>query len=327
MSTIYIATPSVFRNHLARLHEARAAIRGDISQAEQALEQKVLDANLAVAAAQEVVDELREELRRARDDPYEDNSDLIQSMEDELEHALDRVASLEEQLARRQSAAERAELELDLLLDRYIHDHFRAITTIEAQERHTRAFTAVQSSAGAVGSAHPTALQAVNRPSYGSPSESGVGGGLGAASAAPVAKPLPPLPGGLKWVPLADLDMQGIPPDLAFNHAGRGDMVQMMETFMTLLVPMLEADSGLTRDGLVAMDIIMGLGTNGLVSPRSLAFAWDCMIGGTDLIALSAPSAASNNRYGWSSGRHRSTLAQSLGWTHVPARILGATLP
>lgn len=314
MSTIHIASPAVFPRHLASLHDARTAIQNDIGQAQQALTRRVQSAQLAVDAASELVDDLR----RAYDEPYEDNYGQTSSLQDDLEQAQVRLAAAQDRLDRTESAAEQAKAELARTFDSYIRHHFQAITTIEAQDLNLRAFTAIQLSGGGSESALPSFAS----------SQTGQRSNPPAPPLTPPAqtlqKRLPLLPRGLAWVALTDLDMHSIPADMTFNHAPRADMTQMMETFMTGLVPMLQADPNLTRDGLAAMDTIMGIGVNGLVSPRSLAFAWDCMIGGNDLIALSR---GSNGRYGWSSGRHRSLVAQSLGWTHVPARILGTTAP
>ena len=313
MSRIQIASLNVLPRHLTSLNDAQAALHSDIGQAQQVLTQWVQNARLAVDAASEDVDDLRDELRRAREDGDEENYSNIAALQDDLERAKDRLAAKQDQLDRTQSATEQAKADLSHLLDGYIRQHFQAITTIENQQRNVLSLTSIP---------HPDDVSA-SAATGSSPAQSPQNT---RAKAAPdtAQKSLPPLPNGLTWVALSDLDMPSIPGDMAFNHAPRADMAQMMNTFMTGLVPMLQADPNLTRDGLAAMDTIMGIGANGLVSPRSLAFAWECMIGGNDLIALSR---GTNGRFGWSSGRHRSLIAQSLGWTHVPARILGGIRP
>lgn len=313
MSRIQIASLNVLPRHLTSLNDARVALDNDIGQAQQVLAQRVQSARLAVDAASEDFDDLRAELRRAREDGDEENYSNIADLEDDLECAKDRLSARRDQLDRTQSAAEQAKADLSHLRDGYIRQHFQAIATIETQQRNVLSMTSIQHPDDVSAGAMPTSSPA--QPPQNTPVK---------AATNRAQKPLPPLPNGLYWIAISDLDMPSIPSDMAFNHAPRADMAQMMDTFMTGLVPMLQADPSLNRDGLVAMDTIMGIGGNGLVSPRSLAFAWDCMIGGSDLIAVSR---GSNGRFGWSSGRHRSLIAQTLGWTHVPARVLGGTRP
>lgn len=128
----------------------------------------------------------------------------------------------------------------------------------------------------------------------------------------------PPLPGGMKWIALADLDWSSVPPNLQFKKAAADEIETMMARFDREIVPLMSDPGGVSRDQLVQIDLMRGT-----TDPsQSLAFAWDCMIGGGDVIALDAPHPLTGPQYGWTSGRHRALVARNLGWTHIPAKVI-----
>jgi hypothetical protein len=127
-----------------------------------------------------------------------------------------------------------------------------------------------------------------------------------------------PLPGGFEWVQVDLLDWDDIPPGLAFHKASQPAIEAMMHVFQDKLLPLMASNPNIGRDNLHRLDQIGGrLTPDGMGT--SLSFAWDCMFG-TDPIAVSR--GAPGQRLGWTSGRHRAVVAQSLGWTHLPARIV-----
>ncbi|MEL6727060.1 MAG: hypothetical protein AAFP81_16165 [Pseudomonadota bacterium] len=134
---------------------------------------------------------------------------------------------------------------------------------------------------------------------------------------------LPDLPNKLEWVRIDQLDWSSMPKNIPFNHADKTSMTEMMETFSTRLLPIMRARGTIDPDYLVKLDRAAGIAAHEAHgNPRSLAFAWRCLISGNDLIVLDAPNQLTGkSTYDWTSGRHRSLIAKSLGWSHVPARV------
>jgi hypothetical protein len=122
-------------------------------------------------------------------------------------------------------------------------------------------------------------------------------------------------------MPLSELRWDEVPSGMKFQKADRADIEMMMRNFMSVVVPMLRHPRGVTRDQLYALDVMNGVGKSGN-QRSSLAFAWDCLIGGSDTIAVTAPHPLTGPKFGWQSGRHRALVARDLGWTHIPAKVV-----
>ena len=130
--------------------------------------------------------------------------------------------------------------------------------------------------------------------------------------------PLPALPNGFEWVPIEQLDWNQVPSNLSFVKASRDSMESMLLLFATEILPMMRGPGGVTRDYLYRLDQRLGNSSGA----GSLTFAWDCMIGGSEPITLNRPHRLTGPKYNWTYGRHRAVLAKSMGWTHVPARVI-----
>lgn len=132
---------------------------------------------------------------------------------------------------------------------------------------------------------------------------------------------LPSLPRKMQWVPVDEIDLESVPDDLQFKKASYDDMRTMMQTFEKTVLPALIKDESLTADGFLG-DQNSSVG----VSAKIPRFAYECMLGSpgaNDVIAVDAMGAGGRSKRGITSGRHRIKLAKELGWTHVPARVLG----
>ena len=132
---------------------------------------------------------------------------------------------------------------------------------------------------------------------------------------------LPSLPRKMQWVPVDEIDLESLPDDLQFKKASYDDMRTMMQTFEKTVLPALMKDASLSSDGFLG-DQHSSLGVMAKI-PR---FAYECMLGSpgaNDVIAVDAMGAGGRSKRGITSGRHRIKLAKELGWTHVPARVLG----
>lgn len=160
------------------------------------------------------------------------------------------------------------------------------------------------------------ALRPDGRPSAGAREQAAPALSEAAAPAvvAPLAAALPPLPGGYAWIPIAGLPSE---PELEWG-AGRATIEQGLRTFAAELLPRLR-DGLLSRDDLVEFDRANGRDEGGLVYPDSLANVRD-MFFGSEPVAVSPLPGGS---FDVTNGRHRIEAARALGWTHLPARLIG----
>lgn len=132
---------------------------------------------------------------------------------------------------------------------------------------------------------------------------------------------LPALPGKLAWVPIDEIDLRDVSDDLEFKKADRDHMTTMMRAFETHVVPKLGEIEN-------PMELLVSLQRESpqTVTPSDPAFAYECMLGGfgsSDTIAVDSLRAGPAALRGITSGRHRILIAKKLGWSHVPAKVLG----
>lgn len=134
---------------------------------------------------------------------------------------------------------------------------------------------------------------------------------------------LPPLPRKMQWVPIDEIDFASIPDNLEFRKAACDDMRTMMQVFERWVLPALMKDPSLPADSFPrAQSTTVGALSN---SPR---FAYECMLGNfgvSDLVVVDAKGLDGQFKRGITSGRHRIKIAKELGWTHIPARVLGGS--
>jgi ribonuclease HI len=138
-----------------------------------------------------------------------------------------------------------------------------------------------------------------------------------------ISEALPPLPRKMQWVPISEIDESAIPEVMEFKKAPYDEMYAMMETFEKNVLPLLKNDPSLTAYDFPETG--PGKASMRTASPR---FAYECMLGSlgtSDVIAVDARSNNELSKRGITSGRHRIKVAKELGWTYVPARILGGS--
>lgn len=286
--------------HQERLKSLPQVMSDDFSE----LKARVADAK---RIAQDAVDDARGELARLRRQ-YNDESSCvseedIRCAEDYLyacenyanevfefaAHARFRMQELEETFALRHASAER---ELETKIAQYQLVIFSGVRPGMAALPITGATSYARRS---VGTGNTTAH-----------AHTGLGGQL------------PPLPNGLVWVPIEQLDWDKVPDDISFDKAPRESMEAMLLLFSREILPMLGGRREVTRDYLQRLDQRLGNGSGA----GSLTFTWECMVGGLEPITLDKPHSLTGRKYGWTYGRHRALLAKAMGWTHVPAKVI-----
>lgn len=133
-----------------------------------------------------------------------------------------------------------------------------------------------------------------------------------------IATALPPLPDGYGWIKIESLPFN---PRLDWGHGhDRSRLEAAMKTFARDLLPRLRVDAA-DPDSLRAIDRANGRADCTPVHPESLVNV-RAMLFSTDAIAVSA---LPGGRFDVSSGDHLIEVARSLGWTHIPARLLGGS--
>lgn len=289
---------AVLQEHRDRLPVLWAAILDDLAEFEARIAE--VERN-----AEDTVDDAREELTRLRSLQDEDSSlvsdEDIEAAEDHYhaskryaDRISERVAHARRKLRETEESLDNlypaATLEFDTKLDQYQRLHAFGIGT-----------------GGQINAA--TGVTSVRMRGAGARNGSAVRSTLG---------PLPVLPNGLVWVPIEQLDWDQVPSNLPFAKASRDSMEAMLSLFAGEVMPMMRGPGGVTRDYLYRLDQRLGNGGGA----GSLTFAWDCMVGGSEPITLNRPHQLTGPKYGWTYGRHRALLAKSLGWTHVPARVI-----
>lgn len=291
-----IDLPAVIQ-HRERLPRVLSAMSQDIEAARARVRSTVRAATQMVEHAQDLLDSLYEECRD------EDND----RSERDIDDALDHVRSCENYYEDVCERASRAEARIARIESEYKRHHNVACREFDALISSYRAFDAV--SIGNSRGSH-TELD-VDSPSGTEHHDQflTVGGG----------PDLPLLPGGLLWVPLTNLDWDEIPETLAFEKARRDQIEGMMQRFASKIVPLLMDPRSVTREELIQLDRVLGVG--GEIS-ETLEFAWDCLIGGNDVIVVNRPHPLTGALYRFTSGRHRAVVARGLGWTHIPARVM-----
>lgn len=127
---------------------------------------------------------------------------------------------------------------------------------------------------------------------------------------------------------MTDINWDEVPEDLEFKDVPRDSVRTMMETFSNKLLPIVSRQGPLDREKLQAIDDERALADRfpDPFDSTRLSVAYDCMIGrdgASDVIVLDVDPRSGNPKFGVTSGRHRLLIAKELGWTHVPARVLG----
>ena len=324
MSELIIRSAGVFDAHSVGLADAQSALYDDIQDAQDQLQFFVDKCRLAVEAAEEELSDLQDQLSEACED-----EEVSQSRIDDLTEQIDdqrrRVADTQDTYDAALASQREAEARFDEIQRDFVRRAAFARSRLDAVKAQWLIYMDITYEGD--GSGHGgSAATSFSAPPPGTFAPLAAFARPTAMAAGKPAPALPTLPAGLQWVPLDALDWAEVPNDIEFRKAQPAEMKAMLETFMSEVVPMLRSDPALNRDALVATDRVMNIGQGGLVSPQSLAFAWDCMVGGTETITLEPPHAATGGHFGWQNGRHRAMLARSMGWTHVPAKVLGQGL-
>lgn len=192
----------------------------------------------------------------------------------------------------------------------YLQDRIDAINQIHSvlDARHTSASSTQSTRVGGLAAGEQTLLRAERQ------SQTPAMNGAGLAD-------LPGLPGNIRWVPISEIDFDSIPSDLEFKTASKQEIKSMMETFEQDVIPALHENPFLSVDD---FELYHAVERDEL--GKSARFAYECLLGSfgsSDVIALDALGYEERNKRGITSGRHRILIARQLGWTHVPARILG----
>jgi flagellar biosynthesis chaperone FliJ len=133
---------------------------------------------------------------------------------------------------------------------------------------------------------------------------------------------LPPLPRKMQWVPIEDIDETLLPIGLEFKKAPHAEMKAMMLVFQGSVLPALANNPSLIPD-----DFSGGVGEESTSMSTTPRFAYECMLGSfgsSDVIVLDGKQGCEIGKMGITSGRHRILIAKELGWSHIPARVLGA---
>ncbi|HEY0599193.1 hypothetical protein [Brevundimonas sp.] len=233
--------------------------------------------------------------RRAAAEADEDSRD--DALRD-LEEAEDLLAALEAAASRVRDA-----------LGRYRH----AARELNAADfRGARAYLAAR-----LETAMAYAGVAPGRPGQGRPAIDGAGGTRGKEDA-PLPAELPPLPAGFSWVPLGDIDLPDEAALVWEKGVDRSTMVAGLQAFARDLAPLL-AHGAVSADDLAGFDRATGRNGASGVHPQSLSNLHAVFFGADPIAAERYP----DGKYRLASGRHRTAVARSLGWTHVPARNSG----
>jgi hypothetical protein len=138
----------------------------------------------------------------------------------------------------------------------------------------------------------------------------------------PSADEPPPLPRKMLWLPIEDIDEALLPDDLEFKKAPHAEMKAMMVVFQESVIPALTDNPSLTPD-----DFSASVGEERASLSTTPRFAYECMLGSfgsRDVIVLDGKKGEGIGKMGVTSGRHRILIAKELGWSHIPARVLGA---
>ena len=152
-------------------------------------------------------------------------------------------------------------------------------------------------------------------------SEAGTAGNLNSSvdGAPPSSAPdLPQLPAGFSWVPIDRIISRDEPEALQWTKIELSVMEAGMRAFSTDLIPLLRKGKA-SRNDLAEFDSEHGRDGHGPVKADSLANLHDVFFGSDSIAA----TLTADGFYDLSSGRHRAQVARQLGWTHIPARLLG----
>lgn len=281
--------------HRDRLPELKAVMRQDIEAARERVRTSLENAASLVDEARDRLDDLCQE----------DDEDVSETHEQDIDNAENYVRACLEHMEEVGEYASRMQLLVNQLERDFEEKYAAARNDLYAKLEQYGAFAAISVDDVAGSRRERTALPA---------STTGATSPLTSQGAAS----LPQLPIGFCWIPLDSLAWSEVT-SLTFQKARRDDIEAMMNRFASVILPMLQDPAGVNRDQLVRLDAILGSSAD---QSRTLAFAWDCLLSGSDPIALTAPDPQAGPFYGWTSGRHRAVVAKSMGWTHVPARVV-----
>lgn len=133
---------------------------------------------------------------------------------------------------------------------------------------------------------------------------------------AALASSLPLLPEGFAWIPIEKLPAARRA-DWS-RDTSRAAVEQGLLTFAADFLPRLRGGFPL-REELVEFDRANGRDNGGLVHPESLENVREMFFGSDPVAVSSLPGGT----YDISKGHRRIEAARELGWTHIPARLLG----
>jgi hypothetical protein len=134
-----------------------------------------------------------------------------------------------------------------------------------------------------------------------------------------------PLPKGFMWVPIAEI-VEPLPVDPSEWKKGtsKEEMQIGLNTFRRDMMPIFARGDPAAHDDFRALDQKLGRMSSGPVRADSLMHLYEVFFGG-DPIAVDRGTGGKG--FSVNSGRHRISVAKELGWTHVPARLLGKHTP
>lgn len=294
MSRLIAIDLAVIRGHRERLPALRETLRRDHAAMRAEIETVVRRAKAALATAEDELERLQHE--------YAEKNSLVN--DDDIESAYGYVRACRNHEDRVRELAARAKAEMGRI-EREFNQHMAAAShDLDDAISSFEAFDAIPV---------PLAGDEI------ATAKSSLPGGIAGVTTAAV--DLPALPHGHAWISTDELRWNEASNNIKFEKADRADIEVMMRNFMSVIVPMLRHPRGVTREQLYALDVMNG--TVNIGNEReSLAFAWDCLIGGRDTIAVTAIHPLTGSKHGWHGGRHRALVARSLGWTHIPAKVV-----
>jgi tetratricopeptide (TPR) repeat protein len=133
------------------------------------------------------------------------------------------------------------------------------------------------------------------------------------------------LPEGFRWIPISEIVERDLPSSSSEWKKGvsKEDMRTGLNAFRRDMLPALARRGHISRDDFVSLDRALGRASRGVIEPDSVAHLYDVFFG-IDAIAIDRNPGGG---FSITNGRHRVVVARELGWTHVPARLLGRSGP